>query len=284
MKSWRCWIYAECFQTTEDELFDSNLYKSSSKFSWQPVNFLSHFDEWHEHRPNDTKCVCAVSYVSSQLWGAIWWLRHQMSPSCCFLLRKKRCDGHRMPQVTTIHCEDLPSCKVVKDFDFPTPSQTKEIGLNLEGSRRTPRRSTSTCCHSIWIENGLPMGYVEYLPCDNVFHSNGNWLGIFGQSMTKLYQILILSECVWRYLDSEWFWFEFSWVPSEFQGLHAAIPCERLSLRRTWQVNKSRYAMDSAMDSAMGYRGVLGFRTVKRFSTSMLTAPALSVSTKPPAL
>jgi hypothetical protein len=188
MKSWRCWIYAECFQTTEDELFDSNLYKSSSKFSWQPANFLSHFDEWHE--------------LSSQL------LCYLMVASPSLDMLRNWGDGHRMPQVTTIHCEDLPSCKVVKDFDFPTPSQTKEIGLNLEGSRRTPRRSTSTCCHSIWIENGLPMGYVEYLPadCDNVFHSNGNWLGIFGQSMTKLYQILILSECVWRYLDSEWFW------------------------------------------------------------------------------
>ena len=184
MKSWRCkvalctlhWQTTPCNgsmlnaswrQRRTNSKWLKSLRSSSSKFSWQPANFLSHTLMNGMNIDEMTRNVCAVSYVSSQLRGAIRWSRHT---KLLFFAEKLG-----WPQYATMspawspacHCEDLPSCKVVKDFDFPTPSQTKEIGLNLEGHHEGHHveKNVDQRCHSIWIEHGLAM-YVEYLPAD----------------------------------------------------------------------------------------------------------------------
>lgn len=116
-------------------------------------------------------------------------------------------DGCRICRLPPCRFQDRPRRKVVKDFDFPMPSQTKEIGLNLIDTT-----SIATKMGYLWgmwstcqLSKLLPNGNIGYIYIYMVYDMMYMW--------TKLYHpILILSEmCLKIFGDKNGFWMILIW-------------------------------------------------------------------------
>ena len=212
---------------------------------------------------------------------AIWWLRHQAL--ICWEIGVMATGCHRSPPFTAKICQVARWSRTLTFRRLRKPRRSDWTSKVLEGHHVDQRRL-------VVIRYGSKMGYLW-----------GMW--------STFQQIVITSSIQtaidWEYLDKAWqsyikYWycqnvFGDIWIlndsDSNFLGFHLSSKgCTLQFLANDCHCEGPDKSTSRDMPWIVPWivpwdtLGYLGFRTVKRFSTSMLTAPALSVSTKPPAL